>query len=292
MGPQGTPALPALDAEGFLPANSKDEFIFKDEKDGLWYYISNNLYIEIRRYEEHKPIPEWYETRVRMRNGMAPSTIFSKNKVDSKQMINPAEIARTGKAVLAISDDAYTSRSNYNKNAGLIIRNGKALKDSPHRNPKISTFPALAVMAFLPDGGMAVYENGETTIRKMLAKGVQNSYSFGPILVQYGVETQTARYNPSQLHMGEHPRNAIGMYAKNDYLILTVNGRDNDTKGVSLGWVTDKFLEKGVKTAFNLDGGGTSVVIFMGEILNKTEKAARPVTSLICFGTSDKVKSK
>jgi len=172
---------------------------------------------------------------------------------------------------------------------GIIIRNGELLHNTPFIHAQPSYFPSLAVMAFLPDGEMAVYENGAITAEELLALGVQNSYSFGPVLIKNGRETQTARYSPNQLQIGEHPRNGIGMYGKNDYLFITVNGRENGIQGVSMGWLTDRFLEKGVQTAFNLDGGGTSVVIFMGEILNKTEKSARTVTSLIRFGTSDRV---
>ena len=43
-------------------------------------------------------------------------------------------------------------------------------------------------------------------------------------------------------------------------------------------------LEKGAVEALNLDGGGTVALVFMGEILNKTGKTMRDITSIIGFG--------
>ena len=43
-------------------------------------------------------------------------------------------------------------------------------------------------------------------------------------------------------------------------------------------------LEKGVVEALNLDGGGTTALVFMGEMLNKSDKSPRSVGSMIGFG--------
>ena len=293
IGPITTPELPALDAEGFLPAGSEEEFVYKDAKDGLWYYISDELYVEIRCYKQKKPVLQWYETRVKMRGSIKPTTIFSNGKFNSTAFKYPYEIARKGQAVLAVSDDCYTYRTTENKNSGIIIRNGKIIEDRPFVRYDINNFPMLSVMAFMPDGTMAVYENNTTTAQALWNMGVENTYSFGPILVKNGREYNSARYGTNQMHVNKHPRNAIGMLAPNDYLFITVVGREKYSEGVDMAWMVDKMLEKGVETAFNLDGGNSVSLEFMGSIINrKTEKAARQVTSMICFGTSDLVPTK
>lgn len=283
--------LPPLDEEGFLPSESKTEFVYKSSSDGLWYYISDTLFVEIQRFTQQKPKLIWYETRVKVRGGLAPAAIFSNGKQDSVREVLPEKIAIPAKAVLAISDDYYAYRLKA-RNVGIIIRNGKLLHNRLDILSSLRIFPRMDVMAFLPDGGMAVYERGEITASKLQKMGVKNSYSFGPILVHHGVAHPSGRYGPTLLQTGNEPRSAIGLLDKNDYLILTVDGRYDGSTGVNTSWLVDKFLEKGAQTAFNLDGGGTTALVFMGERLNKAGKSVRGIPSMISFGTSSQVKSK
>ena len=102
-----------------------------------------------------------------------------------------------------------------------------------------------------------------------------------------------ARYGPNPMQFKKHPRNAIGMIAPNDYLFITVTGRQRASEGVTVGWLVDRMLQRGVQTAFNLDGGNSASVIFMGRIVNRRlESSARDITSMIAFGTSDLVPAK
>ena len=148
-------------------------------------------------------------------------------------------------------------------------------------------------MQILPDGSMAVYDTGTVTSPELLELGAENSYSFGPILVLNGREYNRARYGANPMQVNKNPRNAVGMIAPNDYLFITVTGRQRASEGVSMGWMVDRMLEKGVQTAFNLDGGNSASVVFMGRIVNRRlETNARAVTSMIAFGTSDLVPEK
>lgn len=289
QGPTSKPPMPDLDGEGFLPQGSEEEFLYQDDAgDGLWYYISSDLYVEIRKYVQTAPKKlVWFETHVRLRNDLMPDCIFSKGKEGSVKEEHPEKIARRGRAVLAITDDFYGYRVARGYNAGLIIRNGKLLVNKVPKSASITLFPRTDEMAFLPDGTMAVWERGRITAKELQAMGVQNSYSFGPPLISGGQETVLARYSPAALHTEGNPRNGIGMLDKNDFVILTVRGRAKDSDGVGVDWLLDRFLEIGVQTAFNLDGGGTSCLVFMGHILDKNPVSARFVNSMMRFGTSE-----
>ena len=46
-------------------------------------------------------------------------------------------------------------------------------------------------------------------------------------------------------------------------------------------------LEHGVTEAMNLDGGGTTALVFMGEMINKSDKSPRSVGSMIGFGVME-----
>ena len=288
--PQVRPELPELDGEGFLPVGSTEEFVFEDDNEGLWYYISDSLYVEIRRYTiTKKKKLQWFETVVNLRGILPEAYSVPYTKLTSSTFVSPAVLAEKHHVVLGISDDTYTWRTYYNRRTGIVIRNGELISHTPYINKNSFRFPPLDVMAFLPDGTMAVYDNGETTPEALFAKGVKNAYSFGPILIRDGHEQLTVRYS-GQASSAKEPRCAIGMVSPYHFVILTVVGRTKASDGCQLSWLAEKMQQMGARQAFNLDGGGSASLVFMGKILNKqSEKAVRRITDIIGFGVSNLV---
>jgi len=69
-------------------------------------------------------------------------------------------------------------------------------------------------------------------------------------------------------------------------VFVSVLGRRSTSEGVKLKWVADKMVELGCEEAFNLDGGNTLTLVFMGDIINRAVNSTnnRTLTSLIGFG--------
>ena len=65
--PAVTPGdLPQLDESGFLPADSPtEEYVYANEEDGQWIYISKDLSITIRRYWDKLNKNMWFEGDIR-----------------------------------------------------------------------------------------------------------------------------------------------------------------------------------------------------------------------------------
>ena len=78
------------------------------------------------------------------------------------------------------------------------------------------------------------------------------------------------------------------MLEPNYYPAFTVEGRSSKSQGARLVWRAEKMLELGATEALNLDGGSTTYLIFMGEILNLPQREQqgklRRVGSLIGVG--------
>ena len=73
-------------------------------------------------------------------------------------------------------------------------------------------------------------------------------------------------------------------------MILTVQGRTSKSDGCSLPWLAERMYQLGATDAFNLDGGGSAAIVFMGKVLNKVNaKSVRHITDIIGFGVSDLV---
>lgn len=286
-----TPAPPALKDNVFLDADTygSSEYVFEDETNGAWSFISPTLHIEIRRYTDKSLKTRWYETEVFCSEDSPLYTVLSNNKsTEGKGLVDPIKLANSNHAVLAISDDYYGFRISNKLTIGVIVRNGIIRNEKTYPAHK-GRFPNLETLAVYNDGSMKTYLSNEHTAQEYLDMGATNVFSFGPILVQNG-QLGNDVIKPDYYHYRE-PRCAIGMIEPYHYLIVTVDGRldKENIRGVYMDWVAQLMLEKGVTEALNLDGGGTCILMFMGKRLNKTGSSIRNLNSMICFGTSDTV---
>lgn len=74
-----------------------------------------------------------------------------------------------------------------------------------------------------------------------------------------------------------HPRTAVGFSADSTKLYLvTVDGRQSTSEGMTLAELSDFMLRLGVHTAMNLDGGGSTTMVVRNEIVNSPSGAERP----------------
>ena len=137
---------------------------------------------------------------------------------------------------------------------------------------------------------MKAFISDAHTADEYLAMGARHVLSFGPMLVAQG---ELVDYVMSPKYYPYHePRLAIGMIEPYHYMILAVEGREDGSKGAKLDWMAEKMKELGCTEALNLDGGGTAALMFMGEVLNRSDKDMRSVSTLIGFGQSEKVVGK
>ena len=78
--------------------------------------------------------------------------------------------------------------------------------------------------------------------------------------------------------MADNPRTAIGVYEPGHYILLVSDGRTKESKGLTLYELAEFLQELGVTTAYNLDGGGSSTMVFQGEIVNNPTTNGRKIT--------------
>ncbi|WP_342439114.1 phosphodiester glycosidase family protein [Paenibacillus sp. FSL L8-0436] len=65
------------------------------------------------------------------------------------------------------------------------------------------------------------------------------------------------------------PRTVIGKYKDDQLLVLVADGyNENGTSGATLEEIQNKLYNMGVIDAYNLDGGGSSSLIFRGKVIN------------------------
>ena len=213
---------------------------------------------------------------------------FNDDKPMSKSSY-PYKVARKNYSVFAVTTDYGHSRLFGNsKHPGIIIRN-RVVYSEKTRPANSSFFPNLDVLALYPDGNMEVYASDAHTAQEYLDMGVESTLAFGPIMVQNGVINQLAL---TKYGKAKNPRMAIGMYEKGHYLVIMAEGRSNVSSGITVPTLTNMMYDKGVTLAFNLDGGGTACMTFMGNQITRignnraSQKSARSTPELLSIGQS------
>ena len=178
------------------------------------------------------------------------STAFAKDTFGRNYREKTSEMAARETALLAINGDYYGYRTD-----GLIIRNGILYRDEGVREGA----------ALLADGSLIVYDETETSAVELLEQGALHSFSFGPILVRDGQPNLDPQSDVKPLN----PRTGFGMLAPGHYLLVVVDGRMKGySKGMKIVDFARLMASYGCQTAYNLDGGGTSTMIFEGQLVN------------------------
>lgn len=281
--------FPELNEDGFLDSG---EFVYENPEDGIWRYASDTLKIEIFRREQKKPARVWYEAEIWCAEGSEMPHMVPNNPEKwfaNKNADYPYKICRKTGTVLAVNSDYCQTRMQQKIKVGIIIRNGVIYSDKT-LPAKASKFPNLDCMALFPDGDMQVYYSNEKTAQEYLDDGARDVLAFGPWMIRDGEMNTKAleKYGKSKA-----PRTAVGMVEKGHYFFMMLEGRIKRSQGDSVQFLAEKLQEKGCQTAFNLDGGDTCTIVFMGRQLCKMtddgngKRSGRRTSDILGVGTSD-----
>lgn len=288
IGPDGQITLPDLNENGFLADADAAPFVYASRKEGHWYYITQNVSVEIIRYENSKPRLTWFETEIRCTPDSLPRAFLAPgSRADGHNYLTPVQLGKKYDMVFGITDDFYGWRWYNRKDGwkqGVIVRNGEIKADETQ--PASSTkWPYLEVLALFGDGSMKAFESDEYTAQEYIDMGAVDTFAFGPILVRDG-QINEVLYNKSVARFtDEDPRMAMGCIEPCHYMVITAKGRTSDSRGVTMAWMAERFQAMGCTDAINLDGGGTAALYFMGDVVNKAENSQnlRDISSMFGF---------
>ncbi|WP_461205851.1 phosphodiester glycosidase family protein [Clostridium sp. DL1XJH146] len=225
-------------------------------------YKSDNIEINIEKIETGSGSDKitYFVADIILEDSTYLNSAFAKNAFGSNIVETTSEIAENNDAIFAINGDYYGFRSD-----GVLIRNGVLYRDIPTRTGA----------AFYTDGSLLTYDEEEVSSEELLDMGVTNTYSFGPILISDGevtkdfTDTKIDSNFGNRTIDGSNPRTGIGMIEPNHFVFIVVDGRDTGySKGMTLSEFANVFDELGCTEAYNLDGGGSSTMYFMGNVVN------------------------
>lgn len=291
-GPGAAILLPELDERGFLKDESASPFIHADREDGHWYYITQDVFLEIVRYQDAKQKLIWFETEIRCTPPSLPRAFLAQgSRAEGHNFITPVALGKQHGMIFGISDDFYGYRW-YNRSKGLkqgiIIRNGQVLAEET-QPASSGKWPYLEILALFEDGSMRAFESDEYTAQEYLDMGAVDTFAFGPILVRDGIVNEALYDKSIARFYDDEPRMAVGCIEPCHYIIVTAKGRyDFNGKalnGVTLAWLAERMRDMGCRDALNLDGGGTVALYFMGDVINyvKNTSNLRDISSMFGY---------
>lgn len=235
-------------------------------------YTDVNISINIEKMEENGAV--FYVADVQVSDISYLKTAFAKNTFGKNITQTTSEIAQANNAIFAINGDYYGFRD-----TGLIIRNGALYRDVARRSPDNQ---ALTINS---EGELEIVTEGEASGTTLIDDGILQSFSFGPVLVQDGQLTESSSTRVSQR---TNPRTAIGQISPLHYIFIVVDGRSNESNGMTLTQLAQEFVERGATVAYNLDGGGSSAMWLNGKIINNPtdgrQDGERSVSDIIYIG--------
>ena len=204
-------------------------------------------------------------------------TAFAQNSFGTNVTAKTSVTAAENDAILAVNGDYYGANS-----SGYVIRNGVVYRDTVRENSNNGD------LAIYKDGSFKIIYEDQISADQLVKDGVVNLLAFGPALVENG-EVVVGKNQEVGQAMASNPRTAIGIIDENHYIIVVSDGRTSESEGLSLYQLAEVMKSYGAKTAYNLDGGGSSTLYFNGQVINKpttggNKISERAVSDIVYIG--------
>ena len=201
---------------------------------------------------------------------------LAKNAFGRNLSEKTSKIAKRLAAVLAINGDYYGFRSR-----GFVMRNGYLYRDSVQKG---SGHEDLVVYS---DGKFEIIDESGSDANSLAENGAVHIFSFGPGLLRDG-EITVDEKSEVELALKSNPRTAIGQIGPLHYVFIVSDGRTDQSAGLTLLQLANFMQSLGCENAYNLDGGGSSTMYFMGKIVNNPTdgwyNGERKVSDIVYIG--------
>lgn len=166
--------------------------------------------------------------------------------------------------ILAINGDYYGSHAK-----SFIVRNGVLYDDSKADDD---------ICVLYSDGTMVSYYEDDFDVNAAIAGGAWQAWSFGPKLLDNGQRPSSYNSKVSP----RNPRAALGYFEPGHYCIVAVDGRTDESAGLTLPQLSALFMTLGCTDAYNLDGGNTTAMYLNGTLTNvRSGSGTRPCSDAV-----------
>lgn len=237
-------------------------------------YKSNDISITIttlERYETQVYVADIVLKDLSYLQTAVANGTFGRNIKDTT-----SAMAKENNAILAINGDYYGFHDR-----GYVMRNGYLYRETKHRSRDYDD------LAIYEDGHFEIFYESQYKAKEIADAGAVQIFSFGPGLVKNS-KVIVGENSEVTYALQSNPRTAIGEIAPLHYVMVVSDGRTEESAGLTLYELAQIMEELGCKTAYNLDGGGSSTMWFMGRVVNcptdGSKSGERRISDIIYIG--------
>ena len=235
-------------------------------------YYDGNISVVIT--EERVGDTTVYVADVQLASAEHLRTAFADNTYGRNVTDTTSSIAGSVDAILAVNGDFYGAQQE-----GYVIRGGVLYRSAAKKGAE-----DLVIYA---DGSFGIIREAEITAQELLESGARDVLSFGPALVENG-EISVSVNDEVGRAKASNPRTAIAVIDELHVLFVVSDGRTKESEGLSLYELAVFLQSRGVQTAYNLDGGGSSTMVFNGRVVNNPTSGRsikeRSVSDIVYIG--------
>ena len=151
----------------------------------------------------------------------------------------------------------------------LVVENGKLVNITSGS----TEIPKNGFVIVGPESKLKVFEKAKKMNLNVNMspewRGVNHILSGGPYLVKDGEVFIDMTEEKLSAIGGRNPRTAIGYTKDNNLILITADGREGSSIGLTLYELANLMKQLGCVNAMNLDGGGSTVMYVNGSVVNK-----------------------
>ena len=216
------------------------------------YYSDENITITLTEYREYNTVI--YVADVKLSSAEYLKTALARGAYGKNVTEKTSKMASDNNAILAINGDYYGAQER-----GYVLRNGVLYRNTVDRSTED--------LVIYDDGSFEIINESKISANELLQKGAKQILSFGPALV---IDSKISVNEGDEVGkaMSSNPRTAIGIIDELHYVLVVSDGRTRQSEGLSLLELAEFMTTLNVKTAYNLDGGGSSTMVFNGKVIN------------------------
>ena len=195
-----------------------------------------------------------YVAEIQLSSPAQLKTALAKDTYGKNIKEQPSVMAERNNAILAINGDYYGAQER-----GYVLRNGVIYRNTRSKGQKD--------LVIYRDGAFGIINEQDVSLQALLDDGAVQVLSFGPALLENGEIT----VKQNELHGKDKTRNqrtAIGHTDDLHYFFIVADGRTDESEGLTILELAEVMDYFDVEIAYNLDGGGSSCMVFQGEIVN------------------------
>lgn len=197
------------------------------------------------------------------------------------------DLSRSVNSVVAMNADYYLFRD-----FGIVVFNRELYRfNESVYSGEYKKYNCVDTCFVTENGDLLYFKRGQVTTEEEMRQFIEDnkivfSIAFGPVLVNDSEAEYIDWYPVGEIDKG-YSRAGIGQVDSLHYFYMSLNHSNEKQARWNINTFAQHFAEKGVRTAYALDGGQTSEIVFQGEPYNYIDFGAeRLVSDIIYFASA------